>query len=233
MSWVAVGVTAVKVISGHRAAKAGEALGEAKAKYENATRMSQNKLQGAETALANVAQSIANKRRLDAAGENLARGGEALARAQEAASANSFSRRVQAAEASGEAVASAAFAGVTGGSVQTLVETAALRTEAVEEVTGRQEEQAEYELRKNVAEQSAAGIAGLDQRLIRPNLDVGTSVNQAPKAGSLLDHAAPALLNLASSYFGAGGSFGFGKTKGYAGGKTNDSFFGGNRGSGD
>jgi hypothetical protein len=204
MSWVAVGVTAVKVISGHRAAKAQEALGEAKAKYENAMRVSQNQLEGAQTALANVAQSIANRRRLDAAGENLARGGEALARAQEANSANSFARQIRGAESQGEAVAGAAFSGIVGGSVQTLVETAALRSEMIEEVTGRQQEQAEYELRKNTAEQSAAGIAGLDMRLLRPNINVGESVNQAPKAGSLLDAAAGPALDLAAAYFSGG-----------------------------
>jgi hypothetical protein len=190
MWWMAIakaGMAVAKAVAGNRTAKAAEALGEAKAKYENAIRGEKNKIEGAETALANVAQSIGNRRRLDAAGANLGRAGEALARQQEAATANRFSRRVQAAEQAGAAVAGAAFAGVTGGNVNTLIETATLRQSMVEEVSDRQQEQNEYELRKNAGEQVAAGIAGLDQRLIRPNLDVGVSVNQAPKAGSLLE----------------------------------------------
>jgi hypothetical protein len=201
MWWMAA-MSAVKAIAGHRAAKAQEALGEARAKYENAIRGEKNKVEGAETAIANVAQSIGNRRRMDAAGANFARAGEALGRSQEAATANRFSRRVAAAEQAGEAVAGAAFAGVTGGNVTQLIETATLRQDMTEELADRQQEQNEYELRKNAAEQLSGGIEGLDQRLIRPNMDVGVSVNQAPKAGSLLDALAPVALNAASSYFG-------------------------------
>jgi hypothetical protein len=205
MSWVAVGVAVVKTVSGYRVAKAGEKLGEAKAKYENAVREGKNQVSAAETALQNVAQGIANRRRMDAAGANLARAGEALARSQEAGSANKFSRDVKAAEDTGAAFASAAFAGVTGGSSQQLVETAALNQDMTEEVVGRQTAQQEYELRKNAGEQLSAGIQGLDMRIIRPNLDVGVSVNQAPKAGSLLEYAAPAVLDFVASYYGQGG----------------------------
>lgn len=206
MWWMAA-MSAVKAIAGQRAAKAQEALGAARAKYENAIRDGRNQLAGAEAAIANVAQGIGNRRRLDAAGANLARAGEALGRAQEAASANRFSRRVRAAEAAGEAVAIAAFSGVTGGSAQTVVETAALRRDMVEEVAGRQQAQNEYELRKNASEQLASGIAGLDQRLIRPNLDLGVSVNQAPRAGSLLEALVPVGLNNLSGIASAVGGF--------------------------
>jgi hypothetical protein len=234
MSWVAVGTIVVGAVSGARTQKAAEQLGAAKAKYENASRENENALDAANVATANITQSIANRRRLDAAGANFARAGEALARSQEAATANSFSRRVQAAEQAGEAVAMAAFSGVTGGSVSTLVSTAALRGEMVEELGDRQQEQQEYELRKNAAEQLSGGIEGLDQRLIRPNMDVGVSTNQAPQAGSVLDNLAPLLLKYSGTLVGAASSyFGSGTPKGYAGGDTNNSFFGGNRGSGD
>ncbi len=202
--WWMVAIAAAKAIAGHRTAKAQEALGEAKAKYENATRKSKNEVEGAETAIANVVQSIGNRRRMDAAGANFARAGEALGRSQEAQTANRFSRRVQAAEQAGEAVAGAAFAGVTGGNVTSLVETATLRQEMVDEVTDRQQDQNEYELRKNAGEQLSAGIEGLDQRLIRPNLDVGHSVNQAPKAGSLLGALVNTGAQMAANYFTGG-----------------------------
>jgi hypothetical protein len=187
--WQAIASAGIKVATAfgqHRVAKAQYALGAAKAKYENAIRQSRNQLEAAGAALSTVAQGIANRRRLDAAGKNFARGAEAISRSQEAFTANAFSRRVQAAEAAGAATAQAAFSGVTGGNVSALVTTAALRADMVEELAGRQEEQTGYELRKNASEQLASGIAGLDQRLIRPNMDLAISVNQAPDPGSLL-----------------------------------------------
>jgi hypothetical protein len=183
---ISTGLKALSVFGAHSAAKAQYALGAARAKYENAIRRSRNQVSAAEQAVAAAAQSIANRNRLDAAGDNLARAGEALGRSQEAFIANSFSRRVQAAERTGEAVATAAFSGVIGGSAQQIIETAMLRDSMVQEVAERQQEQNEYELRKNASEQAGAGIAGLDLRLNLPNLDLAQSQNTAPKPGSLL-----------------------------------------------
>lgn len=153
------------------AAKANTRISEANAEAGEKVKVATNAAKAASGSLDRWVQSVNNNRRLKAGGEAL----EALAvnasRMNDASANRNLATSIRAAEQQGMAAAMQAFSGVGGSVVDAVNTSVALRDSIVNEQIRDSQEMGNYDVARRAGMIMSQTIGGLDQTLIRENLD--------------------------------------------------------------
>lgn len=157
-------------------ARAANTVNEANAWANNLVRGANNQLSAARGSLARNVQSINNQRTLDNMGSNIEAATINYRRARDSALQDDFEAQLAQAEQAGAQAAAGALSGLTGGVVDIVAGTTALRKQRIQQRSDEAMRQGDWDAERRLKQIAQAGFDNLDQSEITDNIDQSIDV---------------------------------------------------------
>lgn len=157
-------------------ARASNTVNEANAWANNLVRGANNQLSAARGSLARNVQSINNQRTLDNMGSNIEAATINYRRARDSALQDDFEAQLAQAEQAGAQAAAGALSGLTGGVVDIVAGTTALRKQRIQQRSDEAMRQGDWDAERRLKQIAQAGFDNLDQSEITDNIDQSIDV---------------------------------------------------------
>ncbi len=182
MSWLAIGMTGFSLLASNDAndqknskIKQANRINDANAYADNLLRVANNEVRASRASLARFNQSVNNKRTLENTGGQLEAETVNYRRARDNATKEGFEQQLQFMEQSGAQAAASAFSGLTGGVVDVVNSTTALRKSRIEQRTQEAMKQSDFDAGKRQVQILQSGWDSLDYSEIDAGIDYGFS----------------------------------------------------------
>lgn len=157
-------------------ARAANTVNEANAWANNLVRGANNQLAAARGSLARNVQSINNQRTLDNMGSNIEAATINYRRTRDSALQDDFESQLAQAEQAGAQAAAGALSGLTGGVVDIVAGTTALRKQRIQQRSDEAMRQGDWDAERRLKQIAQAGFDNLDQSEITDNIDQSVDV---------------------------------------------------------